>query len=232
MKRVHDFTLPETASSPETSPVAGRSSKKKDKSGRKKKDSCPSGTQTIKKTRATGLEVPQSQSHNGQQLEHAETKYYSCKSRVQDVINNLNPQDPTAHDRANAGLQEIAALGLSYRCIRAGAQLPNTLSSVYNRPPQNTRKAESPAIRIIDSTPALQNPTDGCLVCMNCLDVDGEDVFYYTCKECSHSFHKSRLELSAENLRRYLPYKCPYWQVFRCCLIEFGIANSQHQSRS
>jgi hypothetical protein len=120
MKRVHDYTLPESASSPEASPVAGRSSKKKDKSGRKRKGSCPSGTQTMKKTRTTGLKVPHPQPHNGQQLEHAKRKYYSCKSRVQDVINNLNPQDPTAHDRANAALQELFTLGLNYRALAAG----------------------------------------------------------------------------------------------------------------
>jgi hypothetical protein len=120
MKRVHDYTLSDSVSSAEESPVAGRSSKRKDKPVRKRKGSCPSGTQTTKRTRAAGLKIAQPQAHNGQQLEHAERKYYSCKLRLQDAINRLNPQDTACHERANASLQELFTLGLNYRYINAG----------------------------------------------------------------------------------------------------------------
>ena len=116
MRRVHDYIL-EGASSPETSPVAGHLSKKKDKPGRKRKSL--SAAQTVKRTRAPGSKATQPQPHNGQELEHAERKYYSCKSRFQDVIADLSPHDPTLHERANAALQELLTLGLNYRVIRA-----------------------------------------------------------------------------------------------------------------
>ena len=71
--------------------------------------------------------MPQLQTHDEQQLQrqdgkklhHAELKYYSCKFRVQDMINNLEPQDPTSRYIANAGLQELITLGLNYRFIRS-----------------------------------------------------------------------------------------------------------------
>src|SRR5436190_13370824 len=119
MKRVHDYTLSESVSSPEEPPVVGRPSKRKDKSGRKRKGSRQSGTQTMKRTRAAGSKTAQPQAHNGQQLQHAERKYHSCKSRVQDMIHGLHPQDATSHERANAALQELITVGLNYRLIRA-----------------------------------------------------------------------------------------------------------------
>jgi hypothetical protein len=118
MKRVHDYTLPEGVSSPEESPVTGRPAERKDKPARKRKGTCPAGTKTTKRSRGGGSKMRRPHAHHSQ-LQLLEQKYYSCKSRLQDAINNLQLQDPTSHEIAIAALQELITLGLNYRCIRA-----------------------------------------------------------------------------------------------------------------
>lgn len=120
MRRVHDYTASEKASSPEGSPVAGQKPKKKDSAVRKRKAS--SGTQTMKRARSTQSQAAQkaAQAQNDQQLRNAERNYYNCLQQIQTDLSSINPQDPALHDKLNARLQELHTHGLNYRYIRAG----------------------------------------------------------------------------------------------------------------
>ncbi len=71
-------------------------------------------------TRIRATELNEPQTPDEQVLQKAERKYYSCKSRVLDLVKTLKPQDPSSHEIANAILQELITLGLNYRFIRAG----------------------------------------------------------------------------------------------------------------
>ncbi|KAK2800820.1 hypothetical protein FQN50_007961 [Emmonsiellopsis sp. PD_5] len=136
MKRVHDYTSSERVSSPEQSPVSGQQSKKKDTAARKRKG--PAKATTMKRVRSTpshgnGVKVPQSQAQQGQQLQNAERRYYNCLSRLQEDLKNLNPQDQSLHDKANATLQELLTHGREYRQIQAGQVGNVQRSSAYSR---------------------------------------------------------------------------------------------------
>ncbi|KAI2224395.1 hypothetical protein LOZ12_005687 [Ophidiomyces ophidiicola] len=127
MRRVHDYTSSEKASSPERSPIsAGKSTvtKKKDGSLRKRKG-VAAGGQVIKRVRAAQA-PPQSQAtltaiqaHTDQQLQNAERSYYDCLSEIKSDLGNINPQDPSIHERINARLQELHTHALNYRYIKA-----------------------------------------------------------------------------------------------------------------
>jgi hypothetical protein len=131
MRRVHDYATSEKASSPEGSPVVSGQPKKKDTTARKRKGTTTtsrvSGTQaqTMKKVRSTpsqasALKAAQAQATSGQQLQKAERNYYTCLDRLRQDLNNMNPLDPSLHDKANASLQELHTLGINYRYLRAG----------------------------------------------------------------------------------------------------------------
>ncbi|OAL69263.1 hypothetical protein A7D00_6725 [Trichophyton violaceum] len=127
MRRVHDYTSSDKASSPEGSPVTGAAGKKKDSAIRKRKGGSPN-SQTMKRVRPvqsqTAAALKLAQAHSGQQLQNAERSYYACLAQLQEELKNINPQDPTLHEKANARLQELHTLSLNYRYIRAG-QLAN-----------------------------------------------------------------------------------------------------------
>jgi hypothetical protein len=130
MKRVHDYTASESSSSPEdaSSMAPSQNNPKKDATGRKRKVSRPvSGSQIMKRTRstqsspATTLKSAVSPIQSGQRLRNAERNYYTCRARLLDELNNITPQDPGMHDKANASLQELITLGLNYRRIEASS---------------------------------------------------------------------------------------------------------------
>lgn len=131
MRRVHDYTSSDKASSPEGSPVTGAAGKKKDSAIRKRKGGSPN-SQTMKRVRPvqsqTAAALKLAQAHSGQQLQNAERSYYACLAQLQEELKNINPQDPTLHEKANARLQELHTLSLNYRYIRAG-QLANERAS-------------------------------------------------------------------------------------------------------
>ena len=140
MRRVHDYATSDKGSSPEGSPVVtGQQSKKKENAVRKRKGGRGStGSQTMKRgrsnqsqtnTAAMAASQAQHSSSTGQQLQKAEQNYYNCLSRLRDDLNNMNPQDPALHDKANASLQELHTLGLKYRFIRAGQMGTDRFSS-------------------------------------------------------------------------------------------------------
>lgn len=136
MRRVHDFTCSEKASSPEGSPIttgkssasaspsSSASSKKREGTVRKRK-SVVSGTQTIKRARAnqaqaqTQAAMKAAQAHTDQQLREAEKSYYDCLSDIKTDLSNINPQNPAMHERINARLQELHTHALNYRYIKA-----------------------------------------------------------------------------------------------------------------
>ncbi|PGH34539.1 hypothetical protein GX50_02622 [[Emmonsia] crescens] len=135
MKRVHDYTSSERVSSPEQSPVAGQQSKKKDSAARKRKGAKATTMKRVRSspTQASSLvKAAQTQAQQGQQLQNAERNYYNCLARLREDLNNINPQDASLHDKANASLQELHTLALNYRCIRA-SQAANERSSGYSR---------------------------------------------------------------------------------------------------
>ncbi|KAM5458591.1 hypothetical protein McanCB49686_002191 [Microsporum canis] len=131
MRRVHDYTSSDKASSPEGSPVTGNSGKKKESAVRKRKGGS-SNSQTMKRVRPvqsqTAAALKLAQAHSGQQLQNAERSYYACLAQLQEELKDINPQDPTLHEKANARLQELHTLSLNYRYIRAG-QLANERAS-------------------------------------------------------------------------------------------------------
>ncbi|KAL1960633.1 hypothetical protein VTO42DRAFT_7212 [Malbranchea cinnamomea] len=136
MRRVHDYTASDKASSPEGSPVISeQSSKKKDNAVRKRKGTRAATATTMKRVRSAqsaqsnALKVAQAQANTSQQLAKAEKSYYECLARLQEELRNINPQDPALHDKANASLQELHTLGLNYRCIRAGQLAAERLAS-------------------------------------------------------------------------------------------------------
>ncbi|OJD11634.1 hypothetical protein AJ78_07628 [Emergomyces pasteurianus Ep9510] len=135
MKRVHDYTSSERVSSPEQSPAVGQQPKKKDSMARKRKGAKAT---TMKRVRSSPtqtsnlVKAAQTQAQQGQQLQNAERNYYNCLARLREDLNNINPQDPGLHDKANASLQELHTLALNYRCIRA-SQAANERSSGYSR---------------------------------------------------------------------------------------------------
>ncbi|ODH51227.1 hypothetical protein GX48_02655 [Paracoccidioides brasiliensis] len=135
MKRVHDYTSSERANSTEEAPVVGQPSKKKDSAARKRKGAKAT---TMKKVRSTpsqptaSAKAAQTQAQQGQQLQNAERNYYNCLLRLREDLNNINPQNPSLHDKANASLQELHTLALNYRCIRA-SQAATERSSGYSR---------------------------------------------------------------------------------------------------
>lgn len=156
MRRVHDYTSSERASSPETSPTApaassttttttttsssSAASKKKDAAamGRKKRVLGASGHQTMKRTRSTHSQTnplkaaQQASAHHRQRLQNAERSYYNCRSRLLEELDKITPQDSSMHDKVNASLQELITLGLSYRHAEAGqtaAKLANGISA-------------------------------------------------------------------------------------------------------
>ncbi|EEP75361.1 predicted protein [Uncinocarpus reesii 1704] len=125
MRRVHDYTCSEKASSPEGSPITtgkAPATKKKDGTLRKRKGAI-SGTQTIKRVRATQSQsqaaLRATHAHTDKQLQNAEKNYYSCLSDIQKDLGNINPQDPAMHERINARLQELHTHALNYRYIKA-----------------------------------------------------------------------------------------------------------------
>ncbi|KMO99917.1 hypothetical protein CIRG_00060 [Coccidioides immitis RMSCC 2394] len=127
MRRVHDYTCSEKASSPEGSPIASGKSpagKKKETAIRKRKG-VVSGTQTIKRVRPTQAQsqsqaaMKASQAHTDQQLQNAEKNYNACLSEIKKDLDNINPQDPAMHERINARLQELHTHALNYRYIKA-----------------------------------------------------------------------------------------------------------------
>ncbi|KLJ06719.1 hypothetical protein EMPG_17781 [Blastomyces silverae] len=135
MKRVHDYTSSERVSSPERSPGAGQPSKKKDATVRKRKGTKATTMKRVRSspTQASSLaKTAQTQAQQGQQLQNAERNYYNCLARLKEDLNNINPQDPGLHDKANASLQELHTLALNYRCIRA-SQAANERSSGISR---------------------------------------------------------------------------------------------------
>lgn len=125
MRRVHDYTSSEKASSPEGSPVAGGQVSKKKETARKRKGGV-SNAQTMKRVRPgqgqSSAALKLSRAQRGQQLQNAERSYYDCLARLKDELNDINPQDPSLHDKANARLQELHTLSLNYRYIKAGQQ--------------------------------------------------------------------------------------------------------------
>lgn len=144
MRRVHDYTSSERASSPEASPtIAGPSSaasKKKDAAiiSRKKRVLGSSGHQTMKRTRSTQSQTnplkaaQQASAHHGQRLQNAERNYYNCRSRLLEELDKITPQDSSMHEKVNASLQELITLGLNYRHIEASqtaAKLANGISA-------------------------------------------------------------------------------------------------------
>ncbi|KAK2737955.1 hypothetical protein FQN57_007309 [Myotisia sp. PD_48] len=123
MKRVHDYTSSEKASSPERSPVTVQPGKKKTPAVRKRKGAA-SNTQTIKRSRANQTQASTAlklaQVRTGQQLQNASRSYLDCLARVLEDLKDISPRDAMRHDRANAHLQELITLSLNYRFIEAG----------------------------------------------------------------------------------------------------------------
>ena len=133
MRRVHDYTSSEKASSPEGSPVTGGQVAKKKEAARKRKGGA-SNTQTMKRVRPaqgqSNAALKLSQLQSGQQLQNAERSYYDCLARLREELNDINPQDPSLHDKANARLQELHTLSLNYRYIKAGQQAADRAAKV------------------------------------------------------------------------------------------------------
>ncbi|EER38639.1 C2H2 finger domain-containing protein [Histoplasma capsulatum H143] len=135
MKRVHDYSSSERVSSPEQSPVDGQQPKKKDSTVRRRKGAKATTMKRVRSspTQSSSLtKAAQTQAQQGHQLQNAERNYYNCLARLQEDLNNINPQDPGLHDKANASLQELHTLALNYRCIRA-SQAANERSPGYSR---------------------------------------------------------------------------------------------------
>ncbi|WEW59112.1 hypothetical protein PRK78_004581 [Emydomyces testavorans] len=129
MRRVHDYTCSEKASSPEGSPITcGKipqtTSKKKDGTIRKRKG-VVAGTQTMKRVRPSQAQsqshaaMKVAQAHTDQQLQNAEKSYYDCLSEIKQDLGSINPQDPAMHEKINARLQELHTHALNYRYIKA-----------------------------------------------------------------------------------------------------------------
>lgn len=123
MKRVHDFTASEQASSPEATSGTGPS-KKKDSAIRKRKVSKTIGAQAMKRTRSISSQGSALKAHtaqHGQKVQNAERNYYSCRSRLLEELGNITPQDSSMHEKVNASLQELITLGLNYRQLEASS---------------------------------------------------------------------------------------------------------------
>ncbi|KAJ5561278.1 hypothetical protein N7535_004256 [Penicillium sp. DV-2018c] len=135
MRRVHDYATSERHSSPETSPGAGQI-KKKEPTTRKRRVTGVTPAPTMKRTRSVqsqasvGKASQTSATGLAQRLHNAEQDYYKCRSRLLEQIGNISPQDTSMHDKVNASLQELFALGLNYRHIDAShgvSHMPNGL---------------------------------------------------------------------------------------------------------
>lgn len=130
MRRVHDYATSERPSSPERSPDVGQI-KKKEVAGRKRRVTGVTPAPTMKRTRSVHSQagsVKASQTSISQRLQGAENDYFKCRSRLLEDLGNISPQDISMHDKVNATMQELFALGLSYRHLEA-SQATNQMSN-------------------------------------------------------------------------------------------------------